>query len=116
MRPRVTIISVGAATDAIPLPNAAGTLVACCEEAWVRAYSRRVRGMMKTYLRDGHARVFWLTPPFPKAPARAQITYAVDDAITRAGRGLQGRRRRARRSLLLAQRLRRDDPLQGPQA
>ncbi len=90
MRQRVTIISVGAATDAIPLPNAAGTLVACCSEAWIRAYSRRVRGMMKTYLRDGHARVFWLTPPFPKAPERAQITYAVDDAITRAGRGLKG--------------------------
>jgi hypothetical protein len=90
IHPRVTIISVGAATDAIPLPNAAGTLVECCEEAWIRAYSRRVRGMMKTYLRDGHARVFWLTPPFPKAPARAQITYAIDDAITRAGRGLKG--------------------------
>jgi hypothetical protein len=87
---RVTVMSVGAATDAVALPSGNGTLVACCEEAWVVAYSQRVRAMMRTYLRGGLARVFWLTPPLPKVEARARITFAVDDAVTRAARGLKG--------------------------
>ncbi len=87
---RVTVMSVGAATDAVPLPGPDGKLVECCGEPWVTAYAIRVRAMMKTYLRDGHARVFWLTPPLPKYGPRAQITFATDAAIVRAARGLKG--------------------------
>jgi hypothetical protein len=46
--------------------------------------------MMRIYLRRGHARVFWLTPPLPKYPPRAQITNAVDEAVMRAATGLAG--------------------------
>jgi hypothetical protein len=90
LRQRVTVMSVGAATDAVAMPTPAGALVACCDEEWVREYSRRVRIMMQTYLRGGRARVIWLTPPEPRYPPRAAITHAVDAAVVRAAEGLAG--------------------------
>jgi lysophospholipase L1-like esterase len=90
LRQRVTVISVGAATDGMPLTTPSGARADCCDEPWVAAYSLRVRKMMRIYLRRGHARVFWLTPPLPAYPPRAQITNAIDDAVVRAATGLAG--------------------------
>jgi hypothetical protein len=90
LKQRVTVISVGAATDSMPLAAADGTTVQCCDEPWVLAYSDRVRTMMKTYLRGGHGSVFWLTPPLPRPDYRARIVAAVSDAATRAAAGLRG--------------------------
>jgi hypothetical protein len=90
LRQRVTVMSVGAATDALTMPTPAGALVACCGEPWVQEYSRRVRITMQTYLRGGRARVIWLTPPEPRYPPRAAITHAVDAAVVRAAEGLAG--------------------------
>jgi hypothetical protein len=90
LRQRVTVISVGAATDALPLQTPAGAMVDCCDEPWVLAYSRRVRAMMRTYLRGGRGRVFWLTPPLPRYPPRAKITNAINEAILHAAEGLAG--------------------------
>jgi hypothetical protein len=89
-RPRVTVMSVGAAIDAFPLPAPNGKKVECCEEPWIALYAGRVRAMMQTYLRDGRGRVFWLTPPVPRDPDRLKITAAVDTAIERAAEGLEG--------------------------
>jgi len=46
--------------------------------------------MMRIYLRAGRGRVFWLTPPLPRYPARAMITNAVSAAVERAAVGLVG--------------------------
>jgi hypothetical protein len=88
LRQRVTVMSVGAATDALAMPTPAGVPAACCGEPWVQEYGRRVRIMMQTYLRGGRARVIWLTPPEPRYPPRAAITHAVDAAVVRAADGL----------------------------
>ena len=90
LRQRVTVISVGAALDAYPLTTLRGAIVQCCDEFWVRAYSRRVRTMMQRYLRAGRGRVFWLTPPLPRDPTRLTITTAITAAIVRAAEGLAG--------------------------
>lgn len=90
LRQRVTVISVGSAFDAFPLPTPSGAKVDCCEEEWVLAYSQRVRTIMRTYLRGGRGRVFWLTPPLPRNPVRAKITTAINAAVLRAAEGLDG--------------------------
>jgi hypothetical protein len=90
MRPRVTVISVGAALDAYPLLTPRKATAQCCDEPWVRAYSRRVRTMMQRYLRAGRGRVFWLTPPLPRDPTRLTITTAITAAILRAAEGQDG--------------------------
>ncbi|MEA2221051.1 MAG: uncharacterized protein QOJ35_3677 [Solirubrobacteraceae bacterium] len=87
---RVTVISVGAASDGFPLTAADGTEAACCDAPWVLAYGERVREMMRRYLRGGRARVFWLTPPLPRAQPRAVIAAAIDEAIVEAAAGLSG--------------------------
>jgi len=90
LRQRVTVISVGAALDAYPLLTPRKATAQCCDEPWVRAYSRRVRTMMQRYLRDGRGRVFWLTPPLPRDPVRVTITTAITAAILRAAEDLPG--------------------------
>jgi hypothetical protein len=88
LRQRVTVMSVGAASDGVPIPNAIGVLQPCCGEPWIEQYANRVRGVMQTYLRGGHARVVWLTPPEPRYGPRATITHAVNAAVERAAEGL----------------------------
>lgn len=90
LRPRVSVMSVGAALDAFPLPGPSGERVECCGDPWVALYAARVRTVMRTYLRRGRARVFWLTPPLPRDPLRLTITTAITAAIERAAVGLAG--------------------------
>jgi hypothetical protein len=90
LRQRVTVISVGAATDGMPLATPSGAMAECCGEPWIAAYASRVREMMHTYLRGGRGRVFWLTPPLPRYGPRAAITSGVDAAVVRAATGLAG--------------------------
>lgn len=91
LRQRVSVMSVGAAFDGFPLaPPAGGARVECCDEPWVALYGARVRAVMRTYLRGGRARVFWLTPPLPRDPVRLKITTAISTAIERAAAGLAG--------------------------
>jgi hypothetical protein len=87
---RVSVISVGAALDAFPLPAPTGVKVECCDEPWVALYAERVRAIMRTYLRGGRGRVFWLTPPLPRDPVRLTISTAIVMAIERAAAGLEG--------------------------
>jgi len=89
-RQRVTVISVGAAYDAFPLTTAGAAIAECCDAPWIFAYAHRVRRMMRTYLRGGHGRVFWLTPPLPRDPERQRITTAIGYAVEHAATGLTG--------------------------
>jgi len=90
-RPAVTVISLGGALDAFAmiLPNG-GPTVECCDAPWIAEYSRRVRTMMRTYLRGGRGRVFWLTPPLPRDAMRAKVNNAVYAAIELGAQGLSG--------------------------
>jgi lysophospholipase L1-like esterase len=71
------------ANEGFPL-SVAGHDVACCAPAWTAAYANRVRQMMNTYRRAGAARVYWLTLPAPRDPARQTISRAVNAAILAA--------------------------------
>jgi hypothetical protein len=79
-----TVISLGV-VDKFPL-TAGGTKLECCGPGWVAAYTARVRAMMKTYRRDGRARVFWLTLPTPRGPH--ELTDAVNRSVIDAAKGL----------------------------
>ena len=90
LRQRVTVISIGAGYDSFPLTTPAGVTVDCCDGPWALAYSRRARSIMRTYLRGGRGRVFWLTPPLQRDPARAKIATAITSAVVFAAQGLAG--------------------------
>lgn len=90
LRQRVTVMSVGAASDGLPIPTAFGVLRNCCDELWIQEYANRVRGIMRTFLRAGRGRVVWLTPPEPRYGPRAEITHATNVATERAAAQLQG--------------------------
>ena len=87
MRPRATVVAIGA-NEGWPMTTPAGAKVACCDEAWVAEYSRRVRAMMRRYLRRGRGRVVWLTLPAPREGKHTPIFAAVNRAFLRAGEGL----------------------------
>jgi hypothetical protein len=89
VRPRITVISIGAA-EGFPMTTPAGATMVCCDGSWVVEYSRRVRAMMTTYVGGGAGRVFWLTVPLPRLAARLPVSRAVNDAIVRAGAGQPG--------------------------
>ena len=90
LHPRVSVMSVGAALDAFPLTAPSGERFECCGEPWVALYAARVRAIMRTYLRRGRARVFWLTPPLPRDALRLTISTAITAAIEAAASGLAG--------------------------
>ena len=79
-KPEAVLMFMGA-NEGFPFPAAGGGREACCGPAWAVTYARRARSMMDTYRRDGDARVYWLTLPMPREPARQQIARAVNAAI-----------------------------------
>jgi hypothetical protein len=83
-RPSATVLAIGP-NEGWPQVTPAGVTVECCGEAWQDEYARRVRAMMKTYLRRGHGRVVWLTLPAPKGDKLTAIFAAVNRAILKAG-------------------------------
>ena len=60
----------------------------CCGADWAAEYAYRARQMMNTYRQDGAARVYWLTLPAPRDPARQRISRAVNAAIAVAAAAL----------------------------
>lgn len=83
-KPDVTVMFVGA-NDGFPLGGAA-----CCEQAWVEGYARRVEAMMRSYLRGGRSYVYWLTLPTPRREAFVRIYSRVNVAIRRAAERVGG--------------------------
>jgi lysophospholipase L1-like esterase len=87
LRQAATVVSLGV-VDGFPLRVRDGTTQECCAAAWIAEYTRRVRAMMKTYLRRGRARVLWLTLPVPKGPRT--VTDAVNLSVLQAAKDLAG--------------------------
>jgi lysophospholipase L1-like esterase len=78
--PDAVVVFIGA-NDGFPMPGAGGTQVSCCGADWATIYAQRVRQMMNTYRQAGAARVYWLTLPTPREPARAKISRVVNAAV-----------------------------------
>jgi uncharacterized protein len=79
-RPDAVVMFLGA-NEGFPLPAPGGRQLQCCGPAWAAQYATRARTMMQTYRRRGAARVYWLTLPLPRDPARQKIARAVNAAI-----------------------------------
>jgi lysophospholipase L1-like esterase len=84
-KPDVTVMFLGA-NEGFALRSAGGARAPCCGAAWVAAYARRVEAMMRSYLRGGRSRVYWLTLPAPRPEPFARVFPRVNEAIRRAAR------------------------------
>jgi lysophospholipase L1-like esterase len=78
--PDAVVVFLGA-NDSYSMPGPNGKQVNCCSAEWAAIYAGRVRRMMNTYRQAGAARVYWLTLPTPRDPARAKISFVVNAAI-----------------------------------
>lgn len=88
-RPGAVVVFIGA-NEGFPLPLSGGGQAQCCGEDWQAAFAARVAAVMRNYARDGDARVYWLTVPLPRDPARQEITLAVNAAIADAAAAAGG--------------------------
>jgi hypothetical protein len=79
-KPDAVVVFLGA-NEGFPLPGAGKRLVSCCGSTWAALYATRARKMMDTYRRSGAARVYWLTLPLPRDPARQKIVRSVNAAV-----------------------------------
>jgi lysophospholipase L1-like esterase len=79
--PDAIVVFIGA-NDGFPMPGPSGHEVSCCSAEWAAIYANRVRQMANTYRQGGVARVYWLTLPAPREPARQKIARVVNAAIT----------------------------------
>lgn len=84
-KPDVTVMIIGA-NDGFVMKTPSGASVPCCGAAWVTEYARRVQSMMRSYLRGGRSRVYWLTLPAPRSAAFARVFNAVNEAVVKAGK------------------------------
>ena len=78
--PDAVVVFIGA-NDGYPMPGPGGKQVSCCSAEWAAIYASRARQMMNTYRQAGVARVYWLTLPTPRDPARARISLVVNAAV-----------------------------------
>jgi lysophospholipase L1-like esterase len=78
--PQAIVVFIGA-NDGYSMAGPGGKQVNCCSAEWAAIYATRVRRMMNTYRQDGIGRVYWLTLPTPRDPARAQISKVVNAAV-----------------------------------
>lgn len=78
--PDAVVVFIGA-NDGYSMPGPGGRQVNCCSAEWAAIYANRVREMMNTYRQAGAARVYWLTLPTPRDPARAAISRVVNAAV-----------------------------------
>jgi hypothetical protein len=89
VRPDATVVFVGG-NDGFDMTTPYGARVACCDEAWIGEYARRVAEMMRAYSRAGAGRILWLTLPAPRDPERKLAMVAVNEAVRGAARGGTG--------------------------
>jgi len=78
--PDAVVIFIGA-DDGFPMPAPDGREVECCNAEWASIYANRARQMANTYRQDGAARVYWITLPTPREPARQTIARVVNAAV-----------------------------------
>lgn len=85
-RPADAVIVFLGANEGFPMPIA-GRETDCCSPQWAAEYATRVRSIINQYRAGGAKRIYWLTVPAPREPARAQITGTVNAAIRVAAGG-----------------------------
>jgi hypothetical protein len=78
-QPEAVVMFMGA-NEGFPM-RARGRTINCCGADWAAEYAFRARQMMNTYRQAGAARVYWLTLPGPRDPARQRISRTVNAAI-----------------------------------
>ena len=79
-RPHATVVFMGA-NDGYHMFHAP-----CCRERWVAKYEDRVTRIIRAYLREGRAEVYWLTLPASSMQSgrRRQIFPKINGAVRRA--------------------------------
>lgn len=88
-KPRFTVMSVGV-NEGFAMTTPAGATVECCGGPWLAEYERRLRSMMTTYRRKTAGRIVWLTLPLPRGGPKTETITAVNGAIVRAAKGMNG--------------------------
>ncbi len=81
--PDAVVIFIGA-NEGLPMPGPGGEEVGCCGPEWAAVWANRARQMMDNYRRGGAAKVYWLTVPTARDPARRPIVDAVNAAVLAA--------------------------------
>jgi hypothetical protein len=81
--PDAAVLFIGA-NEGYPMPGTNGAQVSCCGPQWEAIFQSRVGQMMDNYLRGGVERIYWLTLPTQRDPARKPIADAVNQAIEAA--------------------------------
>jgi lysophospholipase L1-like esterase len=78
--PDAVVLFIGA-NEGYPMPGANGQQVSCCGPAWEAIFQSRVGQMMDNYLSGGVGRIYWLTVPTQRDPARKPIADDVNQAV-----------------------------------
>jgi uncharacterized protein len=81
--PDAVVLFIGA-NEGYPMPGDNGAQVSCCGADWEAIFRSRVSQMMDNYLEGGVERIYWLTVPTQRDPARKPIADAVNRAIAEA--------------------------------
>ena len=81
--PDAAVLFIGA-NEGYPMPGPGGGQVSCCGPQWEAIFQSRVAQMMDNYLRGGVERIYWLTLPTQRDPARKPIADDVNRAIEAA--------------------------------
>jgi uncharacterized protein len=81
--PEAVVMFIGA-NEGLPMPGPGGEEVSCCGAEWAAIWANRARQMMETYRQGGRAKVYWLTVPTARDPARKPIVDAVNAAVLAA--------------------------------
>jgi hypothetical protein len=81
--PDAVVLFIGA-NEGYPMPGPNGQQVNCCGPAWEAIFESRVGQMMDNYLNGGVQRIYWLTIPTQRDPARKPIADDVNEAVRQA--------------------------------
>ena len=81
--PDAVVLFIGA-NEGYPMPGPGGRQVSCCGAQWEAIFRSRVGQMMDNYLRGGVQRIYWLTVPTQRDPARKPIADDVNRAVREA--------------------------------
>jgi hypothetical protein len=81
--PDATVMFIGA-NEGYPIEEDGEPPVSCCGPGYERALEARIGLMMDNYIADGESRLYWLTIPTQRDPARGPIADDVNNAIKAA--------------------------------
>jgi lysophospholipase L1-like esterase len=81
--PDAVVLFIGA-NEGYSMPGPGGAQVSCCGPRWEAIFRSRVGQMMDNYLNGGAKRIYWLTVPTQRDPARKPIADDVNGAVRQA--------------------------------